>query len=95
MLDLPAGLPLGLGAGSVETPRSALPPGAVLALYTDGLVETRTRSLEEGIGALRESLSAGLARPDRTLDGCCEAMTSELGPQGEDNVTLVLARIQP
>ena len=45
VIDIPAGLPLGLGAetfGAVEVP---LPPGAVLALYTDGLVESRVQVL--------------------------------------------------
>ena len=94
LLELPAGLPLGLGTGPVETTEVTLPPGAVLALYTDGLVETRARSLEDGITALRAALSAALARPDGTLDSCCETVTQELGPHGEDDVTLVLARIQ-
>jgi hypothetical protein len=95
LLELPAGLPLGLGAGSVETTEVRLPPGAVLALYTDGLVETRARSLEDGITALRDALSTALARPGGTLDDCCETVTQELGPHGEDDVTLVLARVEP
>ena len=95
MLDLPAGLPLGLGAGSVETTEVTLPPGATLALYTDGLVETRARSMEEGITALRNALAAALGRSDGTLDNCCETVTQALSPHGEDDVTLVLARIQP
>ena len=93
VLELPAGLPLGLGDGSFEQTRVRLPPGATLALYTDGLVESRTRPLEEGITALRGALSAALARPGETLDGCCATVTSELRQQGEDDVTLVLARI--
>jgi serine phosphatase RsbU (regulator of sigma subunit) len=95
LLELPAGLPLGLGAGAVETTEVTLPPGTVLALYTDGLVETRARSLEDGITALRDALAAALARPGGTLDDCCETITQELGPHGEDDVTLVLARIPP
>jgi hypothetical protein len=94
VLELPAGLPLGLGVGSLQVTEVRLPPGATLALYTDGLVEARTRPLEEGIAALRESLSAALARPGETLDGCCARVTSELRQQGEDDVTLVLARIR-
>ena len=93
VIELPAGLPLGLGDGSFEQTRIRLPPGATLALYTDGLAESRTRPLEEGITALREALSAALARPGGTLDACCAAVTSELRQQGEDDVTLVLARI--
>ena len=91
----PPGCRSAWAAGSVETTEVRLPPGAVLALYTDGLVETRARSLEDGITALRDALSAALARPGGTLDDCCETVTQELGPHGEDDVTLVLARVQP
>ncbi len=94
MLELPAGLPLGLGAGPAETTEITLPPGAALALYTDGLVETRARSLEDGITALRGALAAALGRPGGALDGCCEGVLQALGPHGEDDVTLVLARIR-
>lgn len=98
LIELPAGLPLGLGAGSVEATEVGLPPGVILALYSDGLVETRNGSLGDGIAALRCARALG-AVPRRsgggTLDGCCEAVTQALRPQGEDDVTLVLARIQP
>jgi hypothetical protein len=47
--DLPVGPSLGLGPGAYGEARAKLPPGAILALYTDGLVRTRTRSCEDGI----------------------------------------------
>ena len=89
VIDIPAGLPLGLGAetfGVVEVP---LPPGAVLALYTDGLVESRVRSFDEGVEALRDAL-AGCQGP---LPGICNAVVGKLWERGEDDTTLVLARI--
>jgi len=92
--DLPAGLPLGLAAGSFETLRIDLPPGAVLALYTDGLVESRTRPLEDGLHALRDALGAALAKPGATLDGACEEIIQALRQRGEDDLTLLLARIR-
>lgn len=92
--DLPAGLPLGLAAGSFETVRIDLPPGAVLALYTDGLVESRTRPLEDGLHALRDALGAALAKPGATLDGACEEIIQALRQRGEDDLTLLLARIR-
>ncbi|HEY2128495.1 MAG TPA: SpoIIE family protein phosphatase [Streptosporangiaceae bacterium] len=92
--DLPAGLPLGLAAGSFETVRIDLAPGAVLALYTDGLVESRTRPLEDGLHALRDGLGAALAKPGATLDGACEEVIQALRQRGEDDLTLLLARIR-
>ena len=92
--ELPAGLPLGLAAGSFDTVRIDLPPGAVLALYTDGLVESRTRPLEDGLSALRDALSAALAKPGASLDGACEEVIQALRQRGEDDLTLLLARIR-
>jgi len=93
---LPPGLPLGLGAdtGSFEVTQVSLPPGATVALYTDGLAESRTRPLDDGIAALRGALSTALARPGATLDSSCEAVTQALRQRGEDDITLVLARVR-
>ncbi len=92
--ELPAGLPLGLAAGSFDTVRMDLPPGAVLALYTDGLVESRTRPLEDGLTALRGALGPALAKPGASLDGACEEVIQALRQRGEDDLTLLLARIR-
>jgi serine phosphatase RsbU (regulator of sigma subunit) len=102
--ELPSGLPLGLGTaiyGQISLP---LPPGAALALYTDGLVDTRTRSSQQGIEALRAELaglpgpaSANASRPADAagpLQGCCDRLVGALAPQPEDDTTLVLARVR-
>ena len=89
LIDIPAGLPLGLGAEAFGTAEVPLAPGAVLALYTDGLVESRARSFDEGIEALRDAL-AGCQGP---LPGICDAVVGRLWERGEDDTTLVLARI--
>ena len=94
VLDLPDGLPLGLAAGPFAVTRLELPPGGVLALYTDGLAESRTRPLGDGLAAMRETLSAALAQPGTTLDRCCETVTQALRQRGEDDITLLLARIR-
>ena len=92
---LPPGLPLGLGAGSFDATLVSLPPGTTLALYTDGLAESRTRPLDEGIAALRDALSSALAQPGAALDSTCETVTRALRQRGEDDITLVLARVRP
>lgn len=94
VLDLPPGLPLGLGAGSFEATQVSLPPGATLALYTDGLVESRARPLDQGMTALRDALGTALARPRATLGSTCATVTQTLRQHGEDDMTLVLARIR-
>jgi len=92
VLDLPPGLPLGLGAGSFQVTRFNLIPGATLALYTDGLVESRTRPIDDGLALLRGALSSALAEPGSTLDGACQTVTQLLYEHGEDDITLMLAR---
>jgi hypothetical protein len=95
MLDLPPGLPLGLEAETFEVTSVSLPPGATLALYTDGLVESRTRPLDDGLAALRDVLCAALdGTASRTLSEAGETVTQALRQQGEDDITLLLARIR-
>jgi hypothetical protein len=87
---LPAGLPVGLGVGQFGQARIKLPPGAVLALYTDGLVESRTRSFTKGVLALRSAISG----EHGDLAGTCDTLIESLQHQ-EDDVTVLLARIPP
>ena len=94
VLDLPPGLPLGLGEERFEATRVDLPPGAVLALYTDGLVEGRTRTLDVGMATLRSSLVTALAEPSATLRAVCHKVTELPNEDVEDDLTLVLARIR-
>ncbi len=87
--DLPGGQSLGVGPASYGQARIKLPPDAILALYTDGLVETRTRSFDHGILALRSLLG----REHHRLDATCEELITSLGERYEDDITVVLARI--
>ncbi len=88
-IDLPSGLPLGLGEMEFHATEVALPPGAVLALYTDGLVENRARTFDVGI----EELQAALAAVRGPLPAACDAIIGELCQHGEDDTTLVLVRM--
>jgi len=87
--ELPAGQSLGLGTAVYGQARIKLPPGAVLALYTDGLVESRTRSFDQGILAMRSNL----AREHGHLEAICDALIASLAGRCEDDVTVILARI--
>ena len=44
--------------------------------------------------ALRDALGAALAKPGATLDGACEEIIQALRQRGEDDLTLLLARIR-
>jgi serine phosphatase RsbU (regulator of sigma subunit) len=85
---LPAGQSLGLGSAVYGQARIKLPPGAIIALYTDGLVETQTRSFDQGITALR----AALSNQRGSLETACDTLIASLAERGEDDATIVLAR---
>ncbi|MFD7480671.1 SpoIIE family protein phosphatase [Streptomyces sp. NPDC059837] len=89
-LDLPTGAPLGIGLG--EPPDSVeleLAEGSVLALYTDGLIETRDHDIEEGM----RRLGTVLSQPGRSLEDLCDIATQRLPDQPPcDDVTLLLVR---
>jgi serine phosphatase RsbU (regulator of sigma subunit) len=89
VLGMPGGQSLGVAPASYGEARIRLRPGTILALYTDGLVETRTRPFDQGILALRSVL----ARPRRELDATCEELAATPGETREDDITIVLARI--
>ncbi|WP_369142720.1 SpoIIE family protein phosphatase [Streptomyces sp. R44] len=90
-LESPVSPPLGLGAGMpVETTRTTLPEGSRLVLYTDGLLEDRTRDPDESLDALR----AALTGPDRTPEETCTAVVDTMLPAGSgDDVALLVARV--
>jgi hypothetical protein len=58
-------------------------------------VESRTRSVDDGVAALRHALSSALAEPGSTLDGACRRVTQFLRAHAEDDITLLLARSRP
>jgi serine phosphatase RsbU (regulator of sigma subunit) len=89
--DMPPDLSLGLGTTAFGEARIRLPAGATLALFTDGLVETRSRPYDQGIQMLR----ALLTDQRSTLHQACDAIVAALGQGREDDITLVLARIPP
>ncbi|MFG1809277.1 SpoIIE family protein phosphatase [Streptomyces sp. NPDC049040] len=91
LLELPRGVPLGVGGEPFEESEVELPEGALLALYTDGLVESRSLPLDEGLDAFRRSLDG----PDRPLEDICDHVLATLDTaHGEDDIALLMARIQ-
>ncbi|WP_240649388.1 SpoIIE family protein phosphatase [Streptomyces sp. Z26] len=80
-VELPSGAPLGVGGGGVETAafesvELEVEEGAVLVLYTDGLVERRGEDITVGIERLRALL--GAERPEPTLEDACDEVVATL-----------------
>ncbi|MCC9310257.1 SpoIIE family protein phosphatase [Kitasatospora sp. RB6PN24] len=91
MLDVPPGLPLGVGGEPFEEVTLVLPDGALLGLYTDGLVESRKHQLDEGLLAFRTALQNG----GPVLETLCDQVLNELDPHhGEDDIALLMARVR-
>jgi serine phosphatase RsbU (regulator of sigma subunit)/anti-sigma regulatory factor (Ser/Thr protein kinase) len=68
------------------------PPGSLLALYTDGLVEDPAVPIDEGIGRLGDAVSA--VHPWDGLQQAARDVVSTLAPPHQrDDVTLLLARM--
>jgi PAS domain S-box-containing protein len=65
-----------------------LPPGASLVLFTDGLVESRSADIDEGLERLLAAVSsAGTSDPD----ALCDHLLSELtGPHRADDIALLV-----
>ncbi len=89
LLDLPAGPPLGLGGLPFEALETELPEGSLLALYTDGLVESRDHDIEDGIARLCRAL----ATPAASLEALCDKVLETVLPERPtDDVALLIAR---
>jgi hypothetical protein len=86
--DLPADLLISADDGAPRrTGTIRISPGALLCLYTDGLVERRDRTLDDGIAALMTCVAAGPA------DEVCEKiMDTMLYKAASDDLTLLTVR---
>jgi len=86
-LYLDGGRSLPLGVQGITTYTDAeyeLSPGSTLLLYTDGLIEKRRRPIDEGLARL-----AACVGDHGDLEELCDRLLAQLGPSGEDDVTLL------
>ncbi|MFH8463188.1 SpoIIE family protein phosphatase [Streptomyces sp. NPDC017991] len=95
VLDLAGGPLLGIDADAVyPTTDVALPPGSLLALYTDGLIESRGVDIEDALAGLAELLAE---IGDRPLDEVADSLVHHSGTADQrlDDVALLLLRAKP
>ncbi|MFI0260774.1 SpoIIE family protein phosphatase [Streptomyces sp. NPDC017056] len=91
LLDLPTGVPIGVGGVPFETVTRDVVPGDRLVMCTDGLVEVRGQDIGDGLAALCESA----AHPAASMDDACDTIIRALDPTGgrKDDVALLMARL--
>jgi serine phosphatase RsbU (regulator of sigma subunit) len=66
----------------------AMPPGALLCLFTDGLVERRGSELDAALARLQDVLAGSFASSE---DACAEVMAALIGDtSAEDDVALLI-----
>ncbi|MFD3524594.1 SpoIIE family protein phosphatase [Streptomyces sp. NPDC058653] len=88
--DVPPGAPIGVGLASFTSVEVELEEGSVLALYTDGLIETRDADIDQGMQRLRLALT----HPAPSLGDLCDTVVDIMLPDGpaDDDTALLLAR---
>ncbi|MFE9774828.1 SpoIIE family protein phosphatase [Streptomyces sp. NPDC005931] len=88
-VGVPPGPPLGVGGLPFEKLEWEVPPGSLLVLYTDGLVQGEERDIGTGLARLRRCLD----RPARSLEVICDDLIRTLLPaHPQDDVALLVAR---
>ena len=94
LVDAPQVPPLGVGwSPQGITPsgtRVDLPEGSVVALCTDGLLETRDSHIDERLRLWRDTVRDALPLGD--LDVAARRLVDVIAPPLDDDVTLLLAR---
>jgi serine phosphatase RsbU (regulator of sigma subunit) len=80
------GLPIGVDRhAEYSSATIAVPPGATLLAFTDGLVERRGESIDAGLGRLRQYATSNNA----TLDDLLTRVVSSLRHDGSDDDTAI------
>ncbi|TFE42653.1 PAS sensor protein [Streptomyces sp. ICN441] len=91
-VELPPGLLLGIDPHSAySTVEVPFPPGTLLLLHTDGLVETAGTGIDEATAAVRDCLARA---PDRTADEHADALVRHAtrAATRSDDIALLLIR---
>jgi serine phosphatase RsbU (regulator of sigma subunit) len=84
-------LPLGAGiARARDHSTIEVPAGSLLLLYTDGLIERRTRSLDAGLSLLAETVRASPPDPEAACDAILEQLLHD--EPATDDVAMLAMR---
>jgi serine phosphatase RsbU (regulator of sigma subunit)/anti-sigma regulatory factor (Ser/Thr protein kinase) len=87
-------LPLGVdGDAPVEVADATLETGTTIVLYTDGLVERRDASIDEGFERVRSTAGSVTAGPDTLIDHILRGAFG--GAERDDDVAMLVVRLDP
>ncbi|WP_336049797.1 SpoIIE family protein phosphatase [Streptomyces sp. CA2R101] len=92
VLGCEPGPPVGMGLHDVYADEEyPVPPGSLIVLYTDGMIEDRKAvlDLDQGIALL----SRAVRDPKAPLDEICDAMTAVRPASSADDAALLVARL--
>ncbi|MGY1749824.1 SpoIIE family protein phosphatase [Modestobacter sp. SYSU DS0511] len=93
LLERPRNLLIGVDPDTPRTDHAVdLRPGDTVVLYTDGLVERRDATLDEGLDRL---LTAAGELAGTPVDELCDALLARMAPDFADDVALLALRIAP
>src|SRR5215467_4930957 len=93
LLDVLPAPPLGVGTGLIQSRELDIADGSLLVLYTDGLVEKRSRDIDEGLGRLRDIFGPGSA--ERSLEDLCkDTLLGVWADEHRDDIALLVARLR-
>jgi PAS domain S-box-containing protein len=88
-LDAPCDPPLGV-ATSFRRRTAEVPSGSTLVFYTDGLIERRTETLDDGMERLRQVCEQGPESPEALSTNLLDVMLRD-GPPEDDIAIVVVA----
>ena len=94
LLEDGRGLPLGTGLNpKYRQSVVELPAGSIVVLYTDGLVEQRGRSIDDGIDALVGAMREGPSDAEQLLEYVLDRLVQ--GADRADDIAILAARFLP
>ncbi|WP_433286688.1 SpoIIE family protein phosphatase [Micromonospora sp. CA-244673] len=93
LLRAPPEMLLGVQAGVVRgSHRVTLTPGSAVVLYTDGLIDRRGATIDDGLAELVRSLTG---RHGETAEQLCDGLLARFAGRSDDDIALLVLRIPP
>ncbi len=93
LLDVSPAPPLGVGTGPIQSRTLPVADGSLLVLYTDGLVEKRSKDIDEGLARLRDIFTPQSV--DLPLEDLCKAtLAGVYADEQRDDIAVLIARLR-